>query len=112
MSYDYEKNAEICMEIIIESGNAKDLVAKSLESIENFDFETAKIKINEAKKHITKAHGIQTDTIREEMSGESKFEPVLLFNHAQDSLMTVMSEVRMVENLIKVFESFYTKFKY
>lgn len=33
----------------------------------------------------------------------------MLFSHAQDTLMTVMSEIHMADKMIAVFESFYDK---
>ena len=47
--------------------------------------------------------------IQAEISGEETFQPSMLFNHAQDTLMTVMSEIHLTDKMISVFESFYEK---
>ena len=44
--------------------------------------------------------------IQSEIAGTETIQPSLLFNHAQDTLMTVMSEIHPAEKMIQVFESF------
>lgn len=63
-------------------------------------------KIAEARIEITKAHQEQTEIIQKEAAGVH-YESCLLFTHAQDTLMTIMSEVNLAEKMILVFESFY-----
>ena len=65
--------------------------------------------MKEALSHISEAHNAQTEMIQAEISGEETFQPSMLFNHAQDTLMTVMSEIHLTDKMISVFESFYEK---
>lgn len=106
-----EELVKIAMEIVIQSGDARNEAAKALDYLERFDFEAAKNAIEQANQHILKAHIAQTETIQSEISGQKTIKPSLLFNHAQDTLMTVMSEIHLTEKLIHVFESFYKNMK-
>lgn len=94
------------MSIIMNAGNARTKANEALDSIAVFDFETAKDKICKAREDITKAHQGQTEIIQAEAAGEH-YDSCLLFTHAQDTLMTIMSEVNLTEKMIMIFESFY-----
>ena len=54
---------------------------------------------------IVEAHHIQTEDIQAAIRGE-KQEYSLLFAHAQDTLMTIYSEIIVAKQLIAVFESY------
>lgn len=92
------KLLEVAMEIILHAGDARNLEKKSLEYAQNFDFDKANSKLDEARREIVLAHKAQTNIVQSEMSGE-KYEHSLLFNHAQDTLMTVMSELNIAKSL-------------
>ena len=47
------------------------------------------------------------EIIQAEAAGE-QYTSCLLFTHAQDTLMTIMSEVNLTEKMITIFENFYT----
>ena len=51
---------------------------------------------------MTTAHQIQTDRIQEEAAGKGPGYS-LLFTHAQDTLMTIYSELNITKKLLKVF---------
>lgn len=68
------------------------------------DLEGAKEKLEEARKNIIEAHRVQTDAIQEETRGVSS-EYSLLFAHAQDTLMTINSEVLIAKELVKIIDS-------
>jgi len=48
-----------------------------------------------------KAHNAQTEVIQNQVSGENT-EYSLLFVHAQDTLMTITTELRMVQKMIPI----------
>lgn len=96
-----ERIVEASMQIILSAGDARVATKEALEAIANFDFELAQLKMEEASKNITKAHKIQTDCIQAETRGESS-KYSLLFAHAQDTLMTIYSEINIAKQLIKV----------
>ena len=54
------------------------------------------------------AHGLQTDTLQLEASGE-QIRYSTLFCHAQDTLMTAQSEILIGEHLVRLFEAFSQK---
>jgi len=91
------------MTIIVNAGNARVAIQKALDFIKAGNFEEARALMKEANEFIRQAHISQTDVIQSEMSGE-KHEPSLLFNHAQDTIMNVMSESIMAEQIISLFE--------
>ena len=57
--------------------------------------------MKKADKEIAEAHRIQTDAIQGEANGE-KMEYSVLFTHAQDTLMTIYSEINLANQIIKI----------
>lgn len=96
----------VSMSIIMNAGNARTKANEALDYVASFDFAIAKQKIKEAREDITKAHQGQTEIIQAEAAGEH-YDSCLLFTHAQDTLMTIMSEINLTEKMIMIFESFY-----
>ena len=96
----------VAMKIIMNSGNARTKANQALEALEIFDFSKAYKKITEAKEDIKKAHQEQTEIIQNEAAGKH-YQTCLIFTHAQDTLMTIMSEVNLTEKMIILFKSFY-----
>ena len=98
----------VTMQMILHAGDARLRVEDALAQAKQFHFDEAKQKIAEAEECIHQAHVAQTEVIQNETRGKT-YEPCLLFAHAQDTLMTVMSEIHLSEKMIQVFESFYNK---
>jgi PTS system cellobiose-specific IIA component len=98
---------QLSMNILIHAGNARDFLVKALESLEKEDFEKATAEITEARQEVVIAHGLQTDTLQLEASGE-QIRYSTLFCHAQDTLMTAQSEILIGEHLIKLFKKYAT----
>lgn len=96
----------VSMKIIMKAGNARTKANEAMDDVAAFQFIEAKNKIAEARIEITKAHQEQTEIIQKEAAGVH-YESCLLFTHAQDTLMTIMSEVNLAEKMVLVFESFY-----
>ncbi|EOL42762.1 PTS lactose/cellobiose transporter subunit IIA [Enterococcus caccae] len=95
--------SEQAMKIILFAGDARVNCKNALVATEKNDFETATEEMKVAKKNITEAHKIQTRAIQSEMGEEAKQqEHSLLFAHAQDTLMTIYSEINMANHLIKI----------
>ena len=106
---DEDRVVKVAMEIVMAAGDARNKAGKALDCVEIFDFDGAKEYLEEAKQDILKAHNAQTEMIQAEISGEESIPPSLLFNHAQDTLMTIMTEVNLAEKMIVLFEKFYNK---
>lgn len=99
---------QLSMNILVHAGNARDHLVRSLESLEKMDFESAKTEVQAARKEVVVAHGLQTDTLQLEASGE-QIRYSTLFCHAQDTLMTAQSEILIGEHLVRLFETFSQK---
>lgn len=100
------------MTIILFAGDARVNCKNALLATEKNDFETAEIEMKAAKKNITEAHKIQTTAIQSEMQEDSVEIPhSLLFTHAQDTLMTIYSEINLANHLIKIAEKLDNRLK-
>lgn len=98
------ETVRIATQVIINSGNARNLAYKALDFAEEEDYEKAKECIEKAKAEINSAHVTQTEIIHAEARGEHL--PIsLLLTHAQDSLMIAMSDVQLISRLIKFFKN-------
>lgn len=91
---------DIVFEIILHGGNARAHSFEALRLSELGQFDEAAELMKAAEEEIGLAHKIQTDIIQKEVQGE-KYEVNVLFVHAQDHLMTAVSENTLIENMIK-----------
>ncbi|KGH62264.1 PTS lactose transporter subunit IIA [Oenococcus oeni S13] len=91
------------MDIIINAGDARAFIADALDNIGDFDYKAAKENIVKANNKLIIAHRLQTKKLQSEAKGDPIHYSVL-FTHAQDTLMTIMSEYNLVKHLISVFE--------
>ncbi|UJF15562.1 PTS lactose/cellobiose transporter subunit IIA [Jeotgalibaca sp. MA1X17-3] len=98
------------MNIILNAGDARNLLAEALKDAKAFDFTAADNKLKEAKKLATLGHKNQTKIIQSEASGK-KYPHSLLFTHAQDHLMTINSEMNFTSELIDVLKLINQKLK-
>ncbi|MFU0789689.1 PTS lactose/cellobiose transporter subunit IIA [Virgibacillus proomii] len=87
--------------IISHGGDAKSIAYEALELAYNGDFDLANKKMEEANQTLTKAHNTQTKLIQAEING-GKVEMSLLMVHAQDHLMAAISEMSLIEQMIKI----------
>lgn len=93
----------ITMRIILCAGDGRNHLDQAFNAAKEFDFESADKYLELARKDLQKAHQEQTGIIQAEAAGTSP-EYGLLFIHAQDTLMTIMSELRMVTYFIDTFK--------
>ncbi|KRM86694.1 PTS lactose/cellobiose transporter subunit IIA [Lacticaseibacillus thailandensis] len=96
----------ISMQVILHAGNARDTIMKVFDLLagDTVDFEQLHQLLHDARQEITIAHKNQTDMLQREANGE--YIPYsVLFGHAQDTLMTIQSELIMAEKLVPVFKS-------
>ncbi|MBE6083304.1 MULTISPECIES: PTS lactose/cellobiose transporter subunit IIA [Tissierellales] len=99
-----EEMVQNAMQIILHAGDARTRVEKALIAVSIFDFETAEKEMELAQVKITEAHKVQTDAIQDEIRGTAS-ESSLLFTHAQDTLMTIYSEINIAKQLINIAKS-------
>ena len=103
-----EELIEVAMNIILHAGDAKNKIKDALSATKEFDFDEAKRILKDANEDIRQAHAHQVKVIQNEASGDY-YEASLLFNHAQDTLMTIMSEERLAVEIVELMEIFYNK---
>ena len=91
------------MQIILHAGDCRNLLNEAINDLlDDKSEEEVKDKITQAKKEITKAHVIQTDMIQSSIN-EEELQTTLLLTHAQDTLMTINSEVNLVQSMIRLY---------
>lgn len=100
-----EAVVQSAMSIILHAGDARVACKQALDAIAEANFEVAEEKLKEAQSKITEAHKVQTDAIQGETRGEEA-EYSLLFAHAQDTLMTIYSEINIAKQLLKIFTAY------
>lgn len=100
---DQNELVTVAMQIILHAGNARNQAGEALEEAKKFNFDKAEIQLQNAEESITKAHKAQTEIIQKEAGGYG-YEPSLLFSHAQDTLMTVKSELILSRQLIDILK--------
>ncbi|MDT2046601.1 PTS lactose/cellobiose transporter subunit IIA [Priestia aryabhattai] len=88
-------------EIISHAGNARSLAYEALEAAEELKFEDAERLIKEASDELGLAHKTQTKLIQAELNGNPA-DKTLLMIHAQDHLMTAISEQKLIEHMIRI----------
>ncbi len=88
---------------ILHAGNARKFISEAYKELSEFHFEAARKKIEQAKEEALFAHREQSKIIQAESDGES-LEFSLLLTHAQDTVMTAVSEMHIAKNLINIVE--------
>ncbi|MGL6023673.1 MAG: PTS lactose/cellobiose transporter subunit IIA [Cetobacterium sp.] len=101
-----EELEEIIFTIVGQAGECRGLSYEALGEAEKGNFEEAAAKLKEAESAIHKAHYVQTDLIQKEAAGEPT--PIsMVFVHAQDHLMTAISEKELIKKLVKMNETMF-----
>lgn len=98
-----EKIINIAMEIILYAGDARNESQSALEKAKLGEFKESEHLLANARKNITLAHNAQTSVIQDEINKKDSKIP-LLFIHAQDTLMTIMSEINLNKELVDVYK--------
>ncbi|MCA0251113.1 MAG: PTS lactose/cellobiose transporter subunit IIA [Actinobacteria bacterium] len=98
-----DKLVPAAMQIIINAGDARKLSFEAADAIAEGDFTTAVELLDQAQVKVREAHRQHTDCIQAAAAGED-LPYSMLFTHAQDTLMTVNSEYRLVRKLTAVFQ--------
>ena len=90
---------KIIMGLILNSGDTKNHMYKALSYVKEKDYKKADEEIELAEEALNKAHTVQTEFLQSEAGGEST-DISALFVHAQDHLMTSMTEVTLIKEII------------
>lgn len=94
------KNERKIMELIANSGDARSKALEALKASTEHRFDEAEELMSKCNIKIKDAHRIQTETIQDEVRGEST-EITLLMVHAQDHLMDAMTIRDLVLQLME-----------
>lgn len=90
------------MNIILHAGNAKGYLHEALQDARNDEFEPVDGKIKQASNELLQAHKIQTKFLQDDAKEKIDSVSVILV-HAQDHLMTVMSERDLIQEMIEMY---------
>lgn len=104
------ENAQTAMKIILHAGDARLKITEALNAIKTFDTEGAKALLEAANEDIVAAHTAQTKALQAESDGD-EIEYSILFTHAQDTCMTVCSEMNIAQQLVDLCERIDHRFK-
>ena len=97
-----EKMASIAMQIVIHAGDARNLIMEALDHAAEGLYDQAEDKLKEAREALRQAHCFQTEVVQSEAGGK-KYEYSLLFTHAQDTVMTICTEMNLAKKIISMY---------
>lgn len=97
-----EKMASIAMQIVIHAGDARNLIMEVLDHAAEGLYDQAEDKLKEAREELRQAHIFQTEVVQSEAGGK-KYEYSLLFTHAQDTVMTICTEMNLAKKIISMY---------
>ncbi|MFT8351947.1 PTS lactose/cellobiose transporter subunit IIA [Clostridium saccharoperbutylacetonicum] len=89
------------MNIIINAGDCKNHAYMALNFVNEGKYEEADKEIVLANDALSKAHDSQTEMLQKEAAGE-KIELSVLFVHAQDHLMTAITEKNLIQQIMEL----------
>ncbi|HFI0149691.1 TPA: PTS lactose/cellobiose transporter subunit IIA [Streptococcus suis] len=90
---------QIIMGLILYAGDAKQHAYKALEFVKKKEYEASEQELALADAALLEAHNMQTKFLAQEASG-TKSEITALFIHSQDHLMTSLTEINLIKEII------------
>ncbi|APQ96536.1 PTS lactose/cellobiose transporter subunit IIA [Clostridium botulinum] len=96
-----EKSEMEIMNIIINAGDCKNHSYRALKNVNEGNYEEADKELQLANDALAKAHDGQTLFLHKEANGE-KIDISVLFVHAQDHLMSAITEKNLIEEIIEL----------
>ncbi len=90
-------------EIISHGGNARAFAFEAMRAAEEGKTKEAEELLEKAEEELNLAHKTQTKLIQMEVNGE-RLQMSLLMVHAQDHLMTALSEKSLIEHMVKLYK--------
>ena len=97
-----EELNEKAMEMIVSAGAGRAALNAPLDSLSEGNKEKYEELMKEAHAKMKEAHGAQTAVLQETITDPDVY-PNILFTHAQDTLMTVMSEINTAKHIAKLY---------
>lgn len=100
--YSTQELNELAMKIILHAGDCRKLVNDAFVAAKKGEtWEVVKETLKSAREKITEAHRLQTKVIQDTVMNDHP-QLTMLFIHAQDTLMTINSELFLAENLLEL----------
>ena len=90
---------QIIMGLILNAGDAKQHIYQALSLAKDGKFSECDEQIELADKALLEAHNLQTKFLAQEAGG-TKTEITALFVHSQDHLMTSITEINLIKEII------------
>lgn len=90
---------QIIMGLILNAGDAKQHIYQALSYAKEGDFTSSEGEIAKADAALLEAHNLQTQFLAQEAGG-TKTEITALFVHSQDHLMTSITEINLIKEMI------------
>ena len=87
------------MGLILHAGDAKQHIYQALSLAKNGEFEKCNEYLELADQALLEAHNLQTEFLAQEAGG-TKTEITALFVHSQDHLMTSITEINLIKEII------------
>lgn len=99
----------IIMELVVNSGEARNNALEAIEAAQKQDYEQADKKMKVCEEALSRAHAFQTKLLSEEAGGESNTPISLILIHGQDHLMNAMTVRDLARHMIQMCRLFYEK---
>ena len=90
---------QIIMGLILNAGDAKQHIYQALSYAKEGDFTSSEGEIAKADEALLEAHNLQTQFLAQEAGG-TKTDITALFVHSQDHLMTSITEINLIKEMI------------
>ena len=103
-----EASLEVAMQLIMYGGEAKSCAIEAMAAAKKRDFQVATERMVAARAALLEAHNLQTKFLAQEASG-TKTEITALFVHSQDHLMTSMTEINLIKEIISLRKELHKK---
>lgn len=98
--------AERALQIIMSSGDARTLAKQAMDKGTEGKFDEADDLLKQAEKKQVAAHNVQTAMIQGDIrGGDEKLGYYVLFAHAQDTMMTIQTEINLTKSLLKLMKA-------
>ena len=94
----------VAIEVVMNAGDGRMKIDEALAAMAAMELDKAESLLKEAEELIVKAHNAQTEVIQSQVAGEN-MQYSLLFIHAQDTIMTVNTELRMTKKLLPIVKT-------
>ncbi|TDT51876.1 PTS lactose/cellobiose transporter subunit IIA [Fonticella tunisiensis] len=95
-------------EIISHGGNARAFAFDAIKAAQEGKIEEAEELLKQAQEELDIAHNTQTKLIQAEINGHN-LQMNLLMVHAQDHLMTAISEKNLIEHIVGLYKVLHEK---